>query len=85
MDQGSQMGQGQMDQSGQSGGQMGQSGQMDQSGQSGGQAGQSGQSWSGQQSTGTFQGTGGPAAGTRNYPPCSRTVTDSCIQRERSR
>ena len=25
-------------------------------------------------------GTGGPLVAARNYPPCSRTVTDSCIQ-----
>ena len=74
----------------------GQSGQADHSGhaQPMGQAGQSGspdqpaQSGTVQQGmSGTtgFEGTGGPAAAQRDYPPCSRTVTDSCIQRERGR
>ncbi|HEX9931762.1 MAG TPA: hypothetical protein VGB08_02860 [Allosphingosinicella sp.] len=33
--------------------------------------------------SGAWTGTGSPANGSqgmRNYPPCSRTVTDSCIQ-----
>ena len=29
---------------------------------------------------GAMAGTGGPARAAGNYPPCSRTVTDSCIQ-----
>lgn len=80
-----QMGQG--NQTGQAG-QMGQGSQMEQGGLTdrGGSMTQSGQSGTTQQgvsdATG-FQGAGGPAM--REYPPCSRTVTDSCIQRERRR
>lgn len=37
-------------------------------------------------SSGNYGGMGGPAQGAGNYPPCSRTVTDSCIQtNERNR
>ncbi|HEV2866263.1 MAG TPA: hypothetical protein VGX37_07090 [Allosphingosinicella sp.] len=68
-------------------GQADQNGQSDQSGQMG-QTSEAGQINNGQQgmtATGSYQGTGGPAAGARDYPPCSRTVTDRCIQRERRR
>jgi hypothetical protein len=58
-------------------GQMGQTGEMDQPAMSGGQQGMTG--------TTGYQGTGGPAPGARDYPPCSRTVTDRCTQRERRR
>ena len=30
--------------------------------------------------TGAYTGTGGPLQAAGSYPPCSRTVTDSCIQ-----
>lgn len=35
----------------------------------------------GADASGSFTGTGGPAAGTSDYPRCSRTVTDRCMQR----
>lgn len=38
--------------------------------------------WSGGtgNASGAYTGVGGPMQGARDYPPCSRTVTDSCIQ-----
>jgi opacity protein-like surface antigen len=57
--------------------------------QQGQQGQQSHQGHQGQQgqgagtASGAWSGSGGPPNGTqsmRNYPPCSRTVTDSCIQ-----
>ncbi|HEY0412818.1 MAG TPA: hypothetical protein VGD66_06745 [Allosphingosinicella sp.] len=38
-------------------------------------------SGTGTMATGSYTGQGGPDAGTRSYPPCTRTRTDNCRQR----
>lgn len=35
--------------------------------------------------SGSYAGRGGPEGGMKSYPPCTRTRTDSCTQRGRSR
>jgi hypothetical protein len=63
-------GQGGMNHGGMNHGTSGQSGTSGHSGMNHGAAGQSG----------AMTGVGGPMQAAGNYPPCSRTVTDSCIQ-----
>ena len=62
-------------------GHTGHSGMSGSAGQSTGMSGSTGQgtgAWSG--STGQHTGMGGPFQPAREYPVCSRTITDSCLQ-----